>query len=573
MVWKSTEDWAGRETDKIWPFVVPYTRGRVLDVGSGAKRSFAHWITLDNGKMYGGKRVSDIDADGERDIPFADRSLDAIFSSHFLEHCAQWKGALGLWWSKVKVGGHIVLYVPHPDHYPKCGEPGANPDHKSDIYPKDVLDLFTANGGGWDCLEDEVRTEGSEYSWFMVFRKRGDDQQNYIPWRRKEKSVLIIRYGAFGDAILTAGCIPALKKQGWHVEYNAEENSAAVLMADPNIDRLFLNGKDQVPNENLGMYWSALSSRYDRMINFNESVENITLTLPGSSKDKWPLSLRNKHLDINYMEFTHDLAEVEYDFQQKFHATAQEIELANNQRKSACGDRPLIGWVLRGSSVHKVYPFVKALAARIIAKTDACIMLMGDKSCVEFENAILQTVGDICGKEAVKRIWVTCGDFPIRATMTFAAKVCDVMVGPETGVMNAAALEDNQKIIFLSHSSQENLTKHWKNHRVMEAFPACRPCHQLHYGWDRCTKDERTGAAVCQSMIDADDVEAAILAALAEVAHKNAKEHVEVPYDGDGDLHALAGIPAFVEGVKPEEDSGMEVVVEQGRQVGRKRKK
>ena len=55
-------------------------------------------------------------------------------SSHFIEHCDLWKAAIGLWWSKIKVGGHLVLYWPHPDLYPKKGQPGANrkaPQHQN----------------------------------------------------------------------------------------------------------------------------------------------------------------------------------------------------------------------------------------------------------------------------------------------------------------------------------------------------------------------------------------------------------------------------------------------------------
>ena len=518
MVWKINDDYAGREMQKIWHLVVPYTRGRCLDVGSGQIRVFSHWITQDSGKDYGERRVADIRADGEKEILFADGSLDAIVSSHFLEHCHNWMGAIGLWWSKLKPGGYLVLYWPHPDHYPKVGQPGANPDHKHDIYPEMVRGLMAAKAGGWELLEDETRTDDAEYSQFMVFRKAKDpkDQtQTVKPWRRPPKSVLVIRYGAFGDALMAASILPELKKQGWHVTFNGQSDSCAVLAADPHIDHLILQDKDQVPNENLGQYWGMLAKRYDRVIQLNESVENTTLVLPGSSKDKWPAELRRKMLGgINYLEFTHDLAEVPHVFHQRFYPTDQEKALALEQKQTVCGDRPLIAWSLKGSSVHKVWPYTRAVIARLIFKTDAVVMLLGGKDCEEFEKSILTYVAELCGRDALKRIWVASGVLPIRASMVFATQCADVLIGPETGVMNAAAQEAVQKVIFLSHSNQENLTKHWTNTRVLESFPACRPCHQLHYGWDRCTQDKATGAALCQSLIDPDTAEAAIMAAL-----------------------------------------------------------
>lgn len=549
MTWRPNEDYSGQELQKIWPYLVHYTRGRVLDVGSGQVRLFSHWITLDSGKDYGGKRIADIMANGENEIPFPPDSLDAIVSSHFIEHCkGDWTSALGLWWSKIKVGGNLVLYWPHPDYYPKVGEPGANPDHTHNIYPDQVLGLFKAKAGGWDLLENETRIEGNEYSQFMVFRKRGDDQQIERPWRRHEKSVLVVRYGAFGDALLASSILPELKAQGWHITFNAEAASASVIAHDPHIDAWILNDKDQVPNTNLAQYWAGLAKRYDRVIQLNESVENTTLALPGSAKDNWPAELRRKMLNVNYMEFTHDLAEVPHNFHQRFYARDDEKKLALEQRKELIGDRPLIGWVLRGSSVHKVWPYVRAVVARLIFKTDACVMLLGDKSCLDFEKAILTYVAELCGKEALKRVWVTCGTFPIRASMVFATHGVDVLVGPETGVLNAAALEPVQKVIFLSHSTQENLTKHWVNYRVLEAFPACRPCHQLHYGWDRCKKDEGTQTALCQSMIDPDMAEAAIMAALTDAIE--AKKLL-------AEMRERYGLK---EDVKPEDDSGLRAV-------------
>ena len=47
--------------------------------------------------------------------------------------------------------------------------------------------------------------------------------------------------------------------------------------------------------------------------------------------------------------------------------------------------------------------------------------------------------------------------------------VCDVVIGPETGVLNAASyIGLPHKIVMLSHSSKENLSKHWNNTTTLE---------------------------------------------------------------------------------------------------------
>lgn len=50
--------------------------------------------------------------DGLR-LPFADASQDAVYSSHCLEHIPDSKAALAEWYRVLRVGGYIVVAVPH----------------------------------------------------------------------------------------------------------------------------------------------------------------------------------------------------------------------------------------------------------------------------------------------------------------------------------------------------------------------------------------------------------------------------------------------------------------------------
>jgi SAM-dependent methyltransferase len=54
---------------------------------------------------------------------FVDGSLDYIFSSHCLEHLEKPFEALTLWKTKLKPGGVLFLYLPHPDM--KLWNPGS----------------------------------------------------------------------------------------------------------------------------------------------------------------------------------------------------------------------------------------------------------------------------------------------------------------------------------------------------------------------------------------------------------------------------------------------------------------
>ena len=61
-------------------------------------------------------------------------------------------------------------------------------------------------------------------------------------------------------------------------------------------------------------------------------------------------------------------------------------------------------------------------------------------------------------------------------------KYADLVVGPETGILNAAGCFPTPKITLLSHSRHENLCKYWENDYCLAPEGAfCHPCHVLHY--------------------------------------------------------------------------------------------
>lgn len=498
MTWNPKIDSSHKELGKIYWLVVPYTRGKVLDLGSGPTRWFGHWTTLDSGADFKGQRVADITADAFKRLPFEDATWDAVVASHVIEHAADYAKALAEWWRVVKPGGNLVLYWPHPDHYPRVGQPGANPDHKVDLTPQMVHGAMAALGG-WDLVEDETRTGGEEYSQFQVYTKRGGGEQRIIPWRKPTKSALVSRYGGFGDAIVAASVLPGLKAAGYTVTMNTSERGADVLKHDPNIDRWMLQDTDQVPNENLGEYWSALRERYDYIVNLNGSVEGTLLTLPGATEDERPEPVRRKMLDKNYLEVTHDLAGVPHDFAPRFYAT--DVERDRVARLIGDAPRPWVLWIIAGSSPHKMWPYLPQMAVRFLYDFEGTLILAGDPGHNKIE--------DLCADAAnlyrdarpgePNRILRTTG-WPIRGTMTLA-QMADVVVGPETGVLNAVCIEDVPKVVFLSHSSRENLTKHWRNTIALASEAPCYPCHRMHYDWSRCYQDAKTEAAICQAAI------------------------------------------------------------------------
>jgi len=496
MVWRA-EDPQGNESGKIRYELVPYTRGRGLDLGCGPSKAFPHFIGVDDytaTAQFGTQMKPDVVCDVTKLDVFGSASMDFVYSSHCLEHVVDTTATLKEWWRVVKPGGHLVLYLPHGDFYPKCGTPNANPDHKRDLYPQEVVDLMKVIGS-WDLVRNEDRNEDREYSFFQVYRKRTDGKHLYSHRNPKPtKRAAVCRYGAFGDSIQASSILPGLKEQGYHITFYCTPRAQEVIQHDPHVDEWYIQDTDQVPNGALPEFWAWEAKKYDKFINLSESVEGTLLALPGRTNHSWPINLRRKYMDTNYFEFAHDMAGVPLPPRPMFYATDAEKMWAKKERAAIGGD-VLIMYSLAGSSVHKVWPHQDSFFARILLKyKDARIVTVGDEMSQMLE----------IGWEKEPRVVCKAGKYTIRQSMALLAE-CDMIVGPETGMLNAAAHMDLPKIVLLSHSSANNLTKYWVNTAALEPRnTACFPCHVLHYSFDHCCRDEITGTAKCASDISVD---------------------------------------------------------------------
>lgn len=498
MIWKALDP-LGHEANKVKFEVVPYTRGKGVDLGCGPEKAFPHFIGVDSCKdteLFGIPMKPDVVVDTCEKLPYADGEMDFAFSSHLLEHIQDYQGALKEWRRILKVGGYLVLYLPHKDLYPNVGTPHANPDHRHDFTQEQIVEALSELGG-WDFVMCEKREERQEYSFLVVAQKRNDWQQNNL-YRKKrpEKTVCVVRYGGFGDMLQTSAILPALKREGYHITVMTTPKGQDILRDDPHIDGFFLQDQDQVPNGWLGAHWESNARRYDKFVNLSESVEVGLLFQPGVSRHKWPQPARHMIANVNYGELTAAIAEVPYENRVKFYPTAKEAA----DTAKMVGQRFIVMWVLAGSSVHKFYPWMDHTIRRVLDELpDARLVFVGASDCKILEQ----------GWENEKRILCMSGEIGIRETLALSQK-CAVVVGPETGVLNCVAYEPNAKVVFLSHSSHENLTKHWLNTTVLTGVASCYPCHQLHYGNQFCPTHEETGAAMCQVTIDPDHVFEAI---------------------------------------------------------------
>jgi ADP-heptose:LPS heptosyltransferase len=316
----------------------------------------------------------------------------------------------------------------------------------------------------------------------------------------------VVRLGAFGDLIQAMSLVAQLKKDGHHVTLICQHPGADLVTHDPNIDRLIVQTQNQIPIHQLGMFWAWAEARlapggkkFDRWINLTESVESNLLISAGNVKFLWHPKARHRFMNINYLEHQHAIANVPYVPSFKFYPTEAELRWRNEERArmKKAGIEKFILWALAGSSrTHKVYPHAAAIWQHVMHHYPAWgVVTVGDPSCAELEKE----------HDSNARMWATTARWTMRQVLTML-EIADVVVGPETGTMSGAAFYPMPKVLFLSHSTVENLSRDWVNTTSLYAPSTHCPgrgeneapaCHKMLPTFEGCRKNDQFGVAQC----------------------------------------------------------------------------
>jgi ADP-heptose:LPS heptosyltransferase/predicted SAM-dependent methyltransferase len=493
MVWRATDP-QGNEAAKCRYDLVPYLGTTCLDIGCGPHKVFPHFLGLDSGKdtrLFGIEMKPDLVGDCERIPLFADGAFDTVFSSHTLEHIVDHQAALAEWWRLVKVGGHLILYLPHRDLYPNIGTEHGNPDHKHDFVNDDIRVAMVGAAADWTLLVDEKREQLQEYSFLQVYRKEasGAGQHHVAMAPAPVKSAAVVRLGAYGDALWAASILPHLKEQGYHVTMYTETAGAEVLAADPHIDRIVTVPNKLFDDTELMLFFIWEARKYQRFINLTGTVETRLLMHPNEAAYYWSHEARHREMNRNYLEMIHDVAGLPHDFRQKFYPTADERAWAQAERAKL--DGPVVVVAPTGSGLPKTWPHTQRFM-EIMAAQGVHVIVLGE---IREVFTPPEKYGHVAGKS-----------LPIRLAFALA-QLADVVVGTESSIINAVAFEPMLKIALLSHSSAENLTKHWPNTAAVEVTGLpCHPCHRLHRAFEFCVRDPKSGFAACQAAVSAESV-------------------------------------------------------------------
>ena len=381
------------------------------------------------------------------------------------------------------------------DFYPDKGTEGANVHHAHDYSPLEIKAMLKRIGHA-ELQADEIRGEGDEYSFLLVWKKLSSSTSpvkgtSEIP----KKRALVVRYGAIGDVIQSTPVFKKLKEEGYHVTFNCSQQAKEVIKENPNVDEIAVQIKDYIPNvdNNLLNYWNELAKGYDKFCNLTGACEGELLT-PDSIIAQFHKDLKSKHPELSEQEsytiafneavkscqvkagstnyYDKHLEKAGYSDQglngELYFSQAEEIMAKGFREKYA--NRFVILWAVSGSSYHKIFPYFDETVKELCVKNpDVLVISVGDAMAQLLERA------------PSAKYLPRCGQWTLRTSMLMT-KYADLVIGPETGILNAAGCYDTPKIPLLSHSSHDNFCKYFKNDYCLapEDVP-CYPCHMLHY--------------------------------------------------------------------------------------------
>ena len=300
---------------------------------------------------------------------------------------------------------------------------------------------------------------------------------------------LCIRLGAVGDLIMLSSLLPLLAKD-YEITLNCKQRGKEVLKNNPHIANWLIHD-ESIKLEELPAHWKKISEGFDKVINLTGSIETALLKHEDDPIAKEPKAVRKT--DVNYYDQTMKLAGYDVTGRKPliYLSLEERKRIKAMRRRAKKKGSFIILWALSGSALHKAYPYTEDVARYILRKyPETVFVTVGDEFCrlLEWEHS---------------RTIMKAGKTSIRTAMlwTYAS---DLVIGVETGVLNAAGAHKVHKIILYSHSAHKNLSLYWDNAHPIQSPAPCSPCY-LHIDKrfrDFCNPVKTAGdASLCMAMI------------------------------------------------------------------------
>lgn len=286
------------------------------------------------------------------------------------------------------------------------------------------------------------------------------------------KTAVVIRHAGCGDAIQASCVLPYLKNDGYEITFYANDRVKHVLDRNPFVDHWMHFEDNKYSYVELPDHYAETIKNFDKGVILTGVVENELLFGYGQPEWEWTNESRQAKVKRkNYYDAHIERAGYSGGRPNgELYFTPYETKAGKKWRKKLKDKgKVIIGWALSGSAAHKAYKYTEqVIRAFAGVYPDAHFVFFGDYFCklLTFHHPNVDS-----------KFVVTEPSF--RKSLLHAT-YCDIVIGPETGILMGAGTRDNvYKILLASHSAPEQIIKYWHNAEAILPPSKCHPCHRL----------------------------------------------------------------------------------------------
>jgi ADP-heptose:LPS heptosyltransferase len=334
----------------------------------------------------------------------------------------------------------------------------------------------------------------------------------------------IVRYaGAYGDTIMLSSVFAGLREQCARSGHKCEITLITagpcweIIKHDPNIDHIIINTHlFESPVETIRNY----QVQYDRFIVLQGSIEMTLLSHYTQHTHFWSPQVRHAHMNKNYLEHMHEIAEISHAPKVHFFPSLDEQKWGEQEVKKLSNDNNyhLIGMAIKGSGNKWWYGFDSIANAitkhnhlirnNVIKGKVAKVLMMGGADVHEFN--LMQYWNDHPHEDIID----CCDGYSMRESCTLAQHL-PLVIGMDTGLMHSVCQLESIKLVMLTNATRENVTRDWINTYTFSSQNTTCPgrgnneapaCHMGHVDWTFCKEDKHTGCPQCMADLDVREV-------------------------------------------------------------------
>lgn len=273
---------------------------------------------------------------------------------------------------------------------------------------------------------------------------------------------------AIGDCLFMSAMPRLLAEQGYRVTLGIKESNQEVFTNNPHINAIeFLPDKADRGDDWMANWLKNEKPKYTRLINTSSHVEAAYLMRTDLEYGMFPKieEMRERALGKNYydemyrncgFEVTGILPEIYLSEAEK------EIIRQNQEQKQG---RKLVLWQLQGSTRSKTLVKAPEWIAWALREYPDSVHYVW---CSDINLAKTLPKGS-------KNLW---GQTSIRETLRLIASA-DLVLGPESFMVNAAPAFGVPTVIFFSHSLPDNLSRYYPRSTAITPNCECHPCYLI----------------------------------------------------------------------------------------------